>query len=169
MNFLTKLIGILNSDASTKQVTVGFCMGLFMGFSPVLSLQGLILLLLVMCLRINLGMFMLTWSVVALLSVLLRPLTLGLGEGLLNHAELIPLWQAIYSSNLVQLTFFNHTRVMGETATALALLPIATPLFYIGIKKYREHIMEWLQKQPIVKFLKSLNIFQAITSKGGLS
>ena len=45
MNFLAKLIAILHSDASPRQITAGLCVGLLMAGSPTLSLQGLVLLL----------------------------------------------------------------------------------------------------------------------------
>ena len=96
MNFLAKLIAILHSDASSRQITAGLCAGLLMAFSPTLSVQGLLLLLVVVCIRINIGGFMVAWGLFALASLALRPLTLPLGEWLLTHQQLQLLWNGLY-------------------------------------------------------------------------
>ena len=167
MNFLAKLIAILHSDASSRQITAGLCAGLLMAFSPTLSVQGLLILLLALFIRLNIGGFMVAWGLFALASLALRPLTLPLGEWLLTHQQLHSLWTGLYANTVMQLTWFNHTRVLGEFALALVSLPLLTPLFHYLINTYRDKAMIWLKKHPVVQFLKTLRLFQAMSGLQG--
>ena len=167
MNFIAKLLTILHSDASNKQIAAGLCLGFLMGFSPLLSLQGLLLLLVAFTVRIQFGSFMLAWALFSLLALLLRGLALSVGESVLLHDGAQTLLQSFYSSQLIQLTWFNHTRVMGELTIALISLPLVAPLLYWLVAQYRQTAMVWLKKQPVVQFLKTFRLVQIfLPSKG---
>jgi len=131
-------------------------LGSLAGFSPVLTLQGLLIWLIILAFDVNLSAAILAFSLSALVAYLLDPLFHELGYYLLvNIEELRPFWTTLYDAPLAPLTRFNNTLVLGSLVGAIIL----SPGVYFGMKKfvvaYRSHlgarIEQWKFYQVISK------------------
>lgn len=167
MNVIVKLFSILHSNASPGQITAGFTLGVLLGFSPMLSLQAVVLLFLLCCFRINIPAFSLAWVISCIIALPLQGIAINIGEQLLSQPSIQPLWQAMYDITLLRLTFFNHTKVLGELVFAILCLPVLAPACYFIVTNYRNHIYQWLSRQPIVSALKAMRLFQLFNQSRG--
>ena len=79
---LAKLLKVLNSETSPGQISLGFCLAMIAGFTPVLSPHNLIVLLLVLVLRVNLSAFIVGWVLFSALAYALDPLFHLIGQAI---------------------------------------------------------------------------------------
>ena len=151
---IVKLIKAFNSDVAPEQISLGIAFAMFFGFTPFWSLHNLLVLLLVMVLRVNGAAFMAGGVLFSLVGYLLDPLFHQLGYFILKLQSLNGLWVMLYNSTLWRIENFNNTIVMGSLLFTLVMfVPV-----YLGsvwtIDKYREHIMAWINKLKLTRFLK---------------
>lgn len=155
MTFLLKqffqLFKMLNSETGTNQIASGLALGFAMGMSPFLSLQGLLILILVILFRVQFGAATLSAFFFSFIAYLLDPVFHVVGEKILYAQSLQNLWTELYNMPLVPLTKFNNTVVMGSGAVGLVLF---IPLFF-AFKKlvatYRTQIVTRFKETKIWK------------------
>lgn len=132
MTFLLKqifqLFKMLNSETGTNQIASGLALGFALGMSPFLSLQGILILLLMIIFRVQFGAATLSAFFFAFIAYLLDPVFHIVGEKILYADDLQGLWTTLYNMPLVPLTRFNNTVVMGSGAVGLVLF---IPLFFL--------------------------------------
>jgi len=160
LDHLFKLLKILNSEQEPVQISMGFAFAMVAGFTPVLSLHNLVLLLCVLTLRVNLSAFFLAWVFFASLGLLLDPLFHQLGLSLLNAPDLQNVWTSMYNSGIWRLTRFNNTIVMGSFVVAVAFF---LPLLFTGnflIRRYRDVVLVWVRNLRIVQLCKASKWFK---------
>ncbi|HNS72190.1 MAG TPA: TIGR03546 family protein [bacterium] len=152
------ILAIFREGQSPRQVAGGFMLGSIVGFSPMLTLQGLVVWLIILILNVNLGAVFLSLTVCALLAWLLDPFFHWLGyQILVNIPALQSFWTSFYNSLLSPLTRFNNTVVMGSFVAALVLaLPV-----YFGMK----HLVIAYRKTLGAK-VEKLKIYQAVKKSG---
>ncbi len=171
LELLAKLLKVLNSEISPWQISAGFIIGMIMGLTPLWSLNNLLLLLLLLCLRINLSAFLLSLTLFSGIGYLFDPLMESLGASLLANPALVDLWNTLYQSDLWRLMHFNNTLTLGSSVLALAL---ALPLFFVFnglIHQYRSHILAWVRKSKLSAFLKAsrfYGIYNKLSGGGSL-
>ena len=56
LKYIAKLLKALSSEASPNQLAGGFVLGMIIGMTPVASIHNLLILILVIALKVNLGM-----------------------------------------------------------------------------------------------------------------
>ena len=151
---LAKLLAVLNSETEPGQITLGFCFAMVAGFPPLWSLHNILVLLLVLLLRVNLSAFLLGLGFFSAVAFTLDPLFHRLGLAVLTASSLEPLWTALYNQTLWRLEQFNDSIVMGSLLVSLVLF---VPLLFTGnalIVRYRVHVLAWVQRMRIMKWLK---------------
>ena len=167
MGMLVKLFNALNSNSSPWQLAYGFALGMVMGLTPVLGLHSVLLLFCVLCFRINVTGFLISWTAFSLLTIPLSMMLSNLGEGLLLHEDLQSFWIPLYSSYFGQLSQFYHTLTLGSLLASVILFPF----ILIGSKKlieqYRQRFMQWVNQWRIVQFIKGTNFYQLYQAIGG--
>jgi uncharacterized protein (TIGR03546 family) len=169
---LAKLLKALNAETSPWQISLAFVLGMVLGFTPLLSLHNLLILLLAFILRINFAGFLLGFGFFTAFAYLLDPLFIRLGEALLLAPSLKGLWTELYNSDLWRLTHFNHTLTLGSLVASLLF---ALPLFFLSrwlIINYRTHVLAWVRKTRLVQMLKATNfyrLYRSISHLGELS
>jgi len=126
-------IKILREGQTPAQVAGGFALGSILGLSPMLTLQGAVVWLIILVLNVNLSAALLALTVFSLIAFLLDPLFHWVGFQLLvNVSALQGLWTSLYNAPVAPLTRFNNTVVMGSFAMALVFfLPV-----YVGMKRF---------------------------------
>jgi uncharacterized protein (TIGR03546 family) len=160
LKLVFKLLTALNSETDPGQISLGFCFGLMLGFTPILSMHNLLVLFLVLVLRVNISAAILAWGFFTGIAYILDPLFVQMGEYLLALPSMLETWTAMYNSDFWRLTHFNNTLTLGSLAVSLILFLPLFILFKILIVKYRKHILAWIRKSKLMQILKSNSFYQ---------
>lgn len=132
---------LLNSETGHNQIAAGIALGLVLGLSPTLSLQGFLVILLIFIFRIQAGAAFLSAFFFKFLGFCLDPIVDPIGRWVLEQSSLRPLFIELYNMPLVPLTRFNNSIVMGSGLLALALAPLTFFMARLIILKYRATIV----------------------------
>lgn len=165
LTIIAKLLKALNSNANPSQLALAVCFALVIGFTPLSAPHNVLLIFLLLILRINLSLFLVSWGLFTLVAYLFDPLSNALGLALLNAEGLNGLWQTMYNNNVWRFLGFNNSLILGTTAVSLLLV---IPLFFISrliVIEYRDHILSWVQKSKVGLWLrggKVYNIYQSL-------
>ena len=135
------LLKLLNSDKATNQIAFGIAIGLILGFSPMLSLQSLVVLLCLFIFRIQMTAAFLSAFFFSFIAYLLDPACDLLGRAVLESESLHSIFTTLYGMPVVPLTRFYNSVVMGSGIVALLLAPFVYFLSKILIAQYRVTIV----------------------------
>ena len=161
LKLVRDFIKILREGQTPAQVAGGFALGSILGLSPMLTLQGAVVWLLIFALNVNLSASLVALTVFSLVAFLLDPLFHWFGfQVLVNIDSLHSLWTSLYNTPIAPLTRFNNTVVMGSFLCALLLfIPI-----YFGMKRfviaYRTTVGARVEKMKIYQIVKRSAIVQ---------
>ena len=171
LTIIAKIFKIMNSETEPFQISLSLCFAMIAGFTPLWTLHNLVILLLVLVLRVNLTTFIMGWIGFSGIAYLLDSLFHAIGFTVLTNTTLQGIWTSLYNATLWRLTNFNNSIVMGSLVVSLGL---CVPLFLLShliVVKYREHILSYVIKLPLVKAFKTsefYNTYQSISDWGGL-
>jgi len=160
IRLLAKLLKALNSETEPGQISLGICLAMIVGFTPLFSLHNLLVVLLALVLRVNLSMFIVGWGVFSGIAYLLDPMFHALGLAVLQSSALESLWIVFYNMTLFRLAHFNNTIVMGSLLVSLVLF---VPVYITAnrlIRAYRDSVLAWVRRLRIVELLKTSRLFQ---------
>ncbi len=154
------LIKLLNSERGTNPIAAGIALGLILGFSPLLSLQGLLVLLILLFFRVQIGAALVAAFFFKFIAYLFDPLTDALGQWALEIESLRPLYTELYNMPIVPFTRFNNSVVMGSGLLAILLAPIVFFAAQYLISKYRLHIVSRFQKTKFWKVVQATGFYK---------
>ena len=133
LQIASNFVKILREGQTPNQIAGGFALGAFVGLTPMVTLQGCILWLVILILDVNLSAVFLSAALFGLLGVLLDPMFHDLGYYLLTDVEsLVPLWTTFYNAPLAPLTRFNNTIVLGSLVGSFVLFVPA----FVSMKRF---------------------------------
>ena len=164
LRLIARLLRVLNSETNPGQISLGFCFAMVAGLTPLMSLHNLVVFLLILILRVNLSAFLLGLGVFSGVAYLLDPLFHWYGWHILTAPSLEGLWTSLYNSTLWRLARFNNTMVMGSMVFSLALF---VPLYFLSnslIRRYRAHVLAWIQKTRLMQIFKASKVYQLYQS-----
>ncbi len=161
LKLIRNFIAILREGQTPAQVAGGFALGSIVGFSPVFTLQGLLIWFVILVLDVNLSAALVAFTVCGLAAFLLDPLFHLLGYALLVQVDALQhFWTVLYNAPIAPLTRFYNTVVMGSFVSALVL---ALPIFF-GMKKfvvaYRSTVGAQIEKWKVYQVLKRSTLYQ---------
>ena len=154
LKFIRDFVNILRAGQTPAQVAGGFALGTILGLSPMLTLQGALVWLILLVLDVNFSAAGVAMTLFSLLAFLLDPLFHWLGYQILVNVDALKgVWTWLYNAPVAPLTRFNNTVVMGSFVAALLLfVPV-----YAGMKQfvvaYRTHIHSRFEKWKIYQLL----------------
>ena len=160
IKLLAKLLRVLNSETDPGQISLGFCFAMIAGLTPLLSVHNLFVLLLVCILRVNIAAFFLGLALFTGIAYLLDPLFHLLGLAVLTATSLEALWTALYQSVWWRLEHFNNSIVMGSLLFSVGLFVPVLLFSNLLIRRYRKHILAWVQKTKIMQIFKASKLYQ---------
>jgi uncharacterized protein (TIGR03546 family) len=169
LKLLTNFIKILRAGQTPRQVAGGFALGSILGLSPMLTLQGMLVWVVILILDINLSAATLSVLVFSLFAYIFDPLFHRLGYFLLVNIDgLKGVWATLYNAPIAPLTRFNNTIVMGSFVAALILfIPI-----YFGMKQfviaYRANIGTRIEKMKVYQVISKSWIVQTYQKIRGM-
>ena len=161
LSIIKNFISILREGQTPCQIAGGFALGMLIGLSPSLTLQGVIVWFIILVLDVNLTAASLAFTLCALVAFLADPLFHRLGYALLvNVGPLQGLWTSLYNAPIAPLTRFNNTVVLGSFVSALILF---TPA-YLGMQRlvlaYRSTIGHKVEQWKIFKIISKSSLVQ---------
>lgn len=163
IKILKTIIGILNSQVSPNEVAFGAAIGAFIGLSPFMTLQNLVIFFLIFLLKVNVGSAFLSAGVFALIAGLFDPISDKIGYTLLvNLTSLNSFWTNLYNMPVVPFTKFYNTVVLGSFVLAIVLF---IPVFLFSrwfITYYRANLKARVQNWKIMKVFKLSSVFNIV-------
>ncbi len=159
LKYIAKLLKELSSEAEPSQLAGGFILGMIIGLTPVMSLHNLLIVVLILVLKVNIGMAILSFAVFSGVAYLADPAFHAFGVWMLENENFKGLWTSMYDNEWLAMTRFYNTVVLGSFVAAVILCVPMFPLTMVGIKQYRVHIHAKVQKLKIVKALKGSKIY----------
>ncbi|MGP0591671.1 TIGR03546 family protein [Nitrospira sp. T9] len=160
IKLLAKLLRVLNSETDPGQISLGLCFAMIVGLTPFMSLHNFFVVLLVFVLRVNLSAFLLGLALFTGIAYLLDPLFHLLGLAVLTAPSLADLWTSLYQSVWWRLEHFNNSIVMGSLVFSVAMFVPVLLLLNLLIRRYRQHVMAWVQKTRIMQMFKASKLYQ---------
>ncbi|MEO9887838.1 MAG: TIGR03546 family protein [Balneola sp.] len=159
LKYIAKLLKALSSEASPNQLAGGFILGMIIGMTPVASIHNLIILMLVIILKVNIGMVILAFLVFSGIAYLADPLFHSFGIWILELERMQSTWTSMYDNELWAITKFYNTVVIGSFVSAVLLCIPMFPLTKIGVIQYRKNIHEKVMKTKFAKALKGTKLY----------
>ena len=154
-----KLLRILNSETDPLKISLGICFGMVIGFTQFSSVHNLIILFIVLFLRVNLSAFILGALTFKSLAFLLSGIFHKIGLWLLTSDFFHSFATALYNTTFWKLDRINNSIIAGGIVVVIiSFLPILF-LFNYLIRKYRLHILAYVQKTKIAKALRSTDLY----------
>lgn len=170
LRLLARLLAVLNSETHPGQISLGFCFAMVAGLTPFLSLHNLLVLFLVLLIRVNLSAFLLGLTLFSALAFGLDSLFHRIGLAVLTNGALEGLWTALYNSTLWRLEHFNNSIVMGSLLFSFASFVPLYLLMNVAIRRYRAHVLAWVEKTRVMQLLKAsrfYSLYQSFSGMGG--
>jgi len=152
---IAKLFRLLSSDIEPQQLSLGITLGLIAGLSPAISLQSLLVFVLLITLRANLSIFIISLGVMSLAAYLADSLLVTVGSMVLTLPELNMLFTDMYNTGLWRFLNFNNTVAMGGlVVSAVAAVPCFILCYFI-IVRYRVSVVERWKQSALFRFIKN--------------
>ncbi|OGP64064.1 MAG: hypothetical protein A2170_07035 [Deltaproteobacteria bacterium RBG_13_53_10] len=166
------IIRLMHSETDPRQISLGFALGMIPGLTPFMSLHNVLVLLVLLFFRANTGAAMLSWAVFSILAFVLDPLFHRFGLFLLRDVgSLQGLWTVLFNAPIIPYTRFNNSVLMGSLVISLLAF---YPVYWGGkamVMKYRETVMERLNRLKIVQVFRASDLYKWYTRysklKGG--
>jgi uncharacterized protein (TIGR03546 family) len=151
---------LLNSDTGSNQIAAGIACGLILGFSPILSLQALLVFILLFFFRIQIGAAFLAAFFFKFVAFLIDPIAHDIGSSILQSPGLQPTWTKLYNMPIIPYTRFNNSIVMGSGVLAIVLAPFIFIASKILIHKYRATVVARFRQTKIWKILQATYFYK---------
>ena len=160
LKIISKIIRILNAEATPKQIAGGVMLGMIIGLTPTFSLHNIVVVFLILVIKVNLTAAILAMFAFDLIAYGLDPLSDWIGYGILTSTALRPLWIDAYNAAIIPFTRFNNTIVMGSFVISLILLYPIFRLTSYGVERYRSDLASTFQRWRIVRAVKMSRFYR---------
>jgi uncharacterized protein (TIGR03546 family) len=155
-----KLVYLLHSETSTRSISIGLSCGIVLGFSPMFSLQSLLILGLILFFRIQVGAAFLSAVFFKLVAIPLVPLFDVTGNWILSLPVFQPVFTWLYNLPIVPMTRFYNTVVMGGGIVAIVLTVPAYFLFEYLVDAYRAEVVARIKETKLWTVWKTSKLFK---------
>jgi uncharacterized protein (TIGR03546 family) len=138
---------------SPRWVALGAALGMWIGLLPKGNLCVVVLSVVLLASRANLLAAGVSTAVFSWVGTWTDRVAHRIGLALLTPAWLKPLWVQLFDLPLVPWTRLNNTVVLGSLVLGLVLFYPVYRLSKLGLARYRDRIVEKLQKYRAAKML----------------
>src|SRR3989338_7521527 len=148
----------LTAETTPGQIGAGITLGFLIGLMPKATLTAQLLIILMMAMRVNIPMAILSVLAVSLANPLLDRISDPIGYALLTSGALRPLWTSLYNMPIAPWTGFNNTVVPGGLVLGALL---SAPVFFAGRRFgvfYNEKFRDRVMNSRFVKGLKASSL-----------
>ena len=154
LTIYAKLFRLFSSDIAPSQLSLGMTLGFVAGLSPFVSIQGLIVILLLIILRANISIFFASVALTSLIAYLIDPVLHIIGEAVLMMPTMKAIYTDMYNNGFWYFLSFNNTSAMGSLAMSAVLFFPLYFLFNFLINKYRDSIERHWKNSRIFNYMK---------------
>lgn len=151
---------LLNSETGTNQIASGVAAGFVLGMTPFFSLQSILIFLLMLIFRIQIGAVFVSAFFFAFIAYALDPVFHAVGEAVLSSNGLQPLFTTLYNMPIIPFTRFNNTIVMGSGIVAFALSPIIFFGARAAVVKYRATVVARFKQTKLWKAIQATSLYK---------
>ncbi len=151
---------LLNSDTGTNQLAAGVACGMILGFTPVLSLQSLIVFICLFLFRIQMGAAFLSAFFFKFAAFAFDPVFDIVGAAVLGIEALKGVYTTLYNMPIIPYTRFNNTIVMGSAVVSIVLAPVVYFLSKVLVIKYRITVVERFKKTKVWKAVQATYFYK---------
>lgn len=155
LGLIRQFIKGLTTETEPPQIAAAVALGFLIGLLPKATLTAQLLLILVMALRVNFPMALLTIFATVMVNPVLDRITDPLGYALLSAPALAPLWTKLYNMPVLPWTGFNNTVLLGGLIFGLVMFAPVYLCARKGAAVYNARFKERAMNSKIVKSLKS--------------
>ncbi len=159
ISLLAKLLSILNSENSPRQIAIAIAFALIVGLTPMFSLHNLVLVFFLFIFKVNLSSFFFALVIFSGFSFALSSSFNHLGELLLTQPSLQAFWASLYQFELFKLAHLHHTVTLGSLFISLALCFPCYFLSHFLIVKYRAYLRLFINKFKVIQSLKASRFY----------
>jgi len=160
LTILVKLFKALNSEQSTNQLAIAVSLAIILGFTPLISLHNLIIVLIALWFRINLTLLIVSYPLFALVGFVFSSFFESIGLSILQSEGLAPIWEAFFNTLFGRWSNFYYSGVIGSFVVSLVVAAIAFPVVKIMVRAYREKWLSKIERFKIVKTLKASRFWE---------
>ena len=160
LTVLAKLLKALNSEQSPNQLAIAISLSVILGFTPLISLHNIFVILIALWFRVNLSLLVVSYPLFALMGYLLSPVFESVGLAILQMPSLTPLWDVFFNTLFGRWSDFYYSGVMGSFVVGLITAIVLFPTIKILIRAYREKWMVKFNQFKITKILKASKFWQ---------
>ena len=164
LTILAKLLKALNSEQSTSQLAIAVALAIILGFTPLISLHNLIIVLIALWFRVNLSLLILSYPLFALIGYLLSPLFESFGLSILQSESLIPMWESFFNTLFGRWSNFYYSGVIGSFIFSIIVAIITFPLVKMMVRAYREKWLAKIEQLKLVKLIKASRFWNLYSS-----
>jgi len=164
INSIAKLLSILNSGTEPTQLSLGFAFAMAAGLTPFFGIHNLVIFFLALVLRVNLSAFFLGTVFFSAVGYGLDPLFHAIGLKLLTLEAMRGVWTDMYNTPVFRVARFNNTIFMGSFVVAAALFAPFVVLMNFLIRKYRQHVLAFVEKTRFIKAWKATGLYRVYRS-----
>ena len=157
---LFQLVKLLNSETGTQQIAWGVALGFVLGMTPAFSLQTILVFLLLLLFRVQMGAAFIAAFFFKFMAYLLDPLFHKVGEMVLTRESLNPIFTQLYNMPIVPWSRFYNTIVMGSGVVSIILLPAVFFFSLMLINKYRKNVYEKFKDSKFFKAVKATSFYK---------
>lgn len=154
------LIKLLNSETGQNQIAAGIAAGFILGMTPAFSLQTVLVIILVLLFRVQMGAVLISSFFFAFMAYLLDPVFHSVGQNILQTNSLQPIFTSMYNMPILPFTRFNNTIVMGSAAVTIALFPVIFIISRVLIFKYQDKVLRRFKDSKFWKFVKATSLYK---------
>lgn len=154
-----RLLHLLSSETATRQIALGFALGAVLGTAAGLTPQALVVFVMAIVLRVQLGAVLVAAFFFGPVAFLLDPLFHSLGSMALHWQALAPVWTQAYNAPILPFTRFYNTLVMGQWLLAL---PLGLLVYWVanqGIARYRATFVARMRTTRFWRFWKASKFY----------
>ncbi len=164
MTYLLKqifqLLKLLNSETGSLQIAWGIAFGFVLGMTPAFSLQTVLVILILLFLRVQIGAAFVAAFFFKFVAFLFDPVFHSVGGAVLSIESLKPLYTSLYNMPIVPWTRFYNTIVMGSGVVSLALTPVVFFLSLYLVNQYRVQVYSKFQQSKFFKAVKATGFYK---------
>ena len=154
LGLIRQFIKGITTETEPPQIAAAVALGFLIGLLPKATLTVQLLLILVMALRVNFPMALLTIFATVLVNPVFDRITDPLGYAFLTAPALAPLWTKLYNMPVLPWTGFNNTVLLGGLVFGLVIFVPVYILAKKGAVVYNERFKIKVMNSKLVKGLK---------------
>jgi len=167
LTIIAKLLKALNSEQQPWQLALALSFASILGLTPLWSLHNLVVLFLLLLVRVNLSLVILSYPLFATVGWLASSAFENVGLYLLQQTSWQDFWTALYNHPLGRWLGMDYSARLGSlavaTGVALLLLPVASFL----IRMYREKLLSSIKHTRLMTYLGASRLWQLYKSMEG--